>query len=66
MFGFENLSGETTLEIFNAAGKQVYRANWQAQSQETKRVSFENQVSGVYFWKISSGNGVVSGKVVKR
>lgn len=66
IFEFENLSGETTLEIFNAAGQQVYRANWQAQSQETKRVSFENQASGVYFWKISSGNGAVSGRLVNR
>ncbi|MFN0176940.1 MAG: S8 family peptidase [Saprospiraceae bacterium] len=66
VFTFENLSGETFLEIFNAEGKQVFAKKWLAQNQETLRVPFENQPVGVYFWKLKSGNGVASGKLVKR
>ncbi len=64
-FKFENLSGETFLEIFNAEGKQVFAKKWLAQNQETLRVPFENQAVGVYFWKLKSGNGVASGKIIK-
>jgi hypothetical protein len=65
VFTFENLSGETILEIFNAEGKVAFTKQWQAQNQETTRVSFENQPLGVYFWKIKSGNAVASGKLIK-
>lgn len=65
VFTFENLSGETILEVFNAEGKVVFAKQWQAQNQETTRISFENQPIGVYFWKIKSGNAVASGKLIK-
>ncbi|MDO8368381.1 MAG: S8 family peptidase [Saprospiraceae bacterium] len=65
IFTFENLSGESLLEIFNAEGKQVFAKKWLAQNRESLRVSFENQAVGVYFWKLKSGNGVASGKLVK-
>jgi len=65
IFTFENLSGETFLEIFNAEGKPIFAKKWLAQSRENLRVSFENQPLGVYFWKIKSGSGVASGKLVK-
>ncbi len=65
IFAFENLSNETHLEIFNAEGKQVFVKKWAAQNRDTLRVSFENQAAGVYFWKLKSGSGVASGKLVK-
>ncbi len=65
IFALENLSGESSLEILNAEGKQVYAKKWLAQKRETLRVSFENQAVGVYFWKLKSENGVASGKLVR-
>ncbi|MBC7778231.1 MAG: S8 family peptidase [Phycisphaerae bacterium] len=65
IFNLENLSGESFLEIFNAEGKQVFAKKWLAQNRETLRISFENQSVGVYFWKLKSGNGVASGKLVR-
>ena len=66
IFAFENLSGETFLEIFNAEGKQIYAKKWAAQNRETLRVSLADQSVGVYFWKLKSGDGVASGKMVRR
>jgi len=65
IFTFENLVGETFLEIFNVEGKRVFAQKWQGMSHEKKRISFENQATGVYFWKIKSGNGVATGKLVR-
>ena len=64
-FAFEHLSGETTLEIFNVEGRSVLTKIWQAQLRESLNVSFENQPEGVYFWKLKSGTGFASGKLVK-
>ena len=66
MFTFENLAGETLLEVFNVEGKQIFAQKWQAGSFEKLRVPFEQQVPGVYFWKLKSGNGVASGKLLKK
>jgi len=65
IFTLENLSGETLLEIFNAEGKQIFAKKWLAQNLETLRIPFDNQATGVYFWKLKSGNGVASGKLVR-
>lgn len=64
-FILDQLAGETTLEIFNAEGKLVFAKNWQSQYRETLRIPFDNQAVGVYFWKLKSGSGVASGKLVK-
>jgi len=65
-FTFENLSGESFLSVFNADGRQVFAKKWMAQNQETLRVPFDNQPVGLYFWKLSSKDGVASGKLVKQ
>jgi len=65
-FTFENLSVESFLSVFNADGRQVFAKKWMAQNQETLRVPFENQPVGLYFWKLSSKDGVASGKLVKQ
>ena len=64
-FSLENLSGETLLEIFNAEGKQIFVKKWNAQNRETLRIPLDNQATGVYFWKLKSGNGVASGKLLR-
>lgn len=63
-FQFDHLTGETTLQILNQEGKQILRQQWQAQGAESLRIDLHGQPSGVYFWKLQSGNGVVSGKIV--
>ncbi|MCC7465407.1 MAG: S8 family peptidase [Saprospiraceae bacterium] len=63
-FQFDHLKGESTLQILNQEGKQILRQQWQAQGAESRRVDLQGQPSGVYFWKLQSGNGVVSGKLV--
>jgi hypothetical protein len=63
-FQFDRLKGETSLEILNQEGKQILLQQWQAQSRESRRVNLQGQPAGVYFWKLQSGNGMVSGKLV--
>jgi serine protease AprX len=63
-FQFDHLKGETTLEILNQESKQIWRQQWQAQGRESRRVELQGQPSGVYFWRLQSGNGMVSGKLV--
>lgn len=65
-FQMDHLTGETVLEIFNQEGKQILRQQWQAQGRESRRVELQTQPAGVYFWKLQSGNGVASGKLVVR
>ncbi|MFN0216753.1 MAG: S8 family peptidase [Saprospiraceae bacterium] len=65
IFNLENCAGESVLEIFNTEGKLIFFKNWVPQNRETLRVSFENQAAGVYFWKLKSGDGVLSGKLLK-
>ena len=65
IFNLENCSGETLLEIFNAEGKLIFTQKGLTQHRETLRVSFDNHAPGVYFWKLKSGNGVASGKLIR-
>jgi subtilisin family serine protease len=63
-FQLDRLQGEATLEILNPEGKQIFRQQWQVSGAESRRVNLQGQPAGVYFWKLQSGNGMVSGKLV--
>lgn len=63
-FRFDQLKGETTLEILNQEGKQILLQQWQALGSESRRIDLQGQPSGIYFWKLQSGNGMLSGKMV--
>ena len=65
IFRLENLSGTSVLEILDAEGRRIAYQQWTASTSETRRISMENQAAGIYFWKLTSGNGVASGKILK-
>ena len=65
IFAFENLSGSSVLEILDANGRRVVYQQWMASKRDTRRITLVHQAPGVYFWKLTSGNGVASGKILK-
>jgi subtilisin family serine protease len=65
IFDVQNISGKTVLEIFTTSGQLVFTKNWSAQNRELVPVSLKNQPGGLYFWQLKTGNGTVSGRVVK-
>jgi serine protease AprX len=65
LFEIKNLQNEGILEVFNAEGKLMGTQTLKATNFEVFSFSGKGMNSGVYFWKISGGNAVVSGKFVK-
>ncbi len=65
VFDLQNLSGNTTLKIISVQGQVVFQKTWNAPTRELVPVSLKNQAAGVYFWQVRSGNGWLTGKIVK-
>lgn len=66
IFDILNVSGKTSLDVFSADGKRVFGKSWTVSNRELLPVSLKNQPEGVYFWKMTSENGVRSGKLIKQ
>ena len=60
-----NWSGNTTLSIFDAAGRLVHLEEWEAQNERLRILDLNNLQSGVFFYRIENGEEEFSGKVVK-
>ncbi|MBL7825869.1 MAG: S8 family peptidase, partial [Saprospiraceae bacterium] len=64
VFAIENLSGKSDLDIWNASGQLIFHKSWTGIGRESVRAPFQNQKPGVYFWKLTSETGSLSGKIV--
>jgi subtilisin family serine protease len=64
-FDLEHVTGPCTITIFSAEGavvatRTIYPAGW-----ALEQVSMQNLPSGMYFYKISTGNGMLNGKILR-
>ncbi|MCC6460377.1 MAG: S8 family peptidase [Saprospiraceae bacterium] len=61
------ISGPTQLEVFNPEGKQVYLQTWQAGTGTNSMVvPCRTWAPGVYFWRLTAGNGTAAGSLIKQ
>ena len=65
VFELQQVTGKTTLEIFNASGQRVFSKNWTVQNRELVPVNLEKQPNGLYFWQLRTAAGATGGKLVK-
>ena len=66
VFEVQNGFGKTTLEIFNTGGQLVFSKNWTVQNRELVLVGLMDQPAGLYFWRLRTGTGLISGKLLKQ
>lgn len=63
---FKALKGKVVFELYNASGQRMLRNELDLQGGvEAKRIQAGNLTSGVYLYKVISGNRTFSGKVLK-
>ena len=66
-FLLKNYLGKLTLELFNTSGQLVFGSKTETLLPTTQlRIPMQNEVPGVYFWKISTATQVFSGKFMKQ
>lgn len=65
-FKIEGLSGETTLQVLNAAGQQLQYLQWEVQSISLQLIDLQSLPAGIYFYRLKNAGTTVSGKIVKR
>ncbi|MBK7872063.1 MAG: T9SS type A sorting domain-containing protein [Saprospiraceae bacterium] len=58
--------GEVEFTLFNATGQQVQRLNWDARIVSLKPINLKSLPKGVYFYQLTSGGTIKSGKIVKQ
>jgi hypothetical protein len=61
--GDAEISPNSSVEIFNAEGKLVYKSSI---SNANSEIDLSNQQSGIYFVKVYNGSNIQSGKVIIR
>lgn len=59
-------NGEVMLNLFNATGQLVQSLNWDARVISLKPIDLSNIPKGIYFYQLTSGGTVASGKIVKQ
>jgi len=65
VFGFESVSNEATISLFDLSGKEVLNQNVITESVNNIEISTANLNAGTYFYQIKSGDNITSGKLMK-
>jgi hypothetical protein len=65
VFGFESVSNEATISLFDLSGKEVLNQNVVTESVNNIEISTANLNAGTYFYQIKSGDNITSGKLMK-
>jgi subtilisin family serine protease len=66
VFTVEQVVGQAVLEIWDAAGSLVSTSQWTSDGRENIRADLSGQMPGIYFWRVKSEQGSVSGKLLRR
>lgn len=66
VFSVEQAEGQTVLEIWDAAGALVNMHQWVSTGRPSIQADFSGQAPGIYFWRVISEKGSVSGKLLRR
>lgn len=61
----DTLQGPAKLEWFNSAGQLVGSENWEATRNSVKTLDLAPLTTGIYWYRLSVGNRLFSGKVIK-
>jgi serine protease AprX len=64
-FELQNLDGKNTLEIFNVSGQRIIFRQFEANGEYIENVSLNELPDGIYFYKITNGENIFDGKLVK-
>ena len=61
----DTLQGPAKLEWFNSAGQLVGSENWEATRHSLKTLDLSPLTTGIYWYRLSVGKRLFSGKVIK-
>ena len=59
----EQLSGEATFEVYNAAGQSVHRSSWNA---PVKTIDISEWANGIYIYRLQGEGQLETGKLIKK
>ena len=65
IFDLKNFSGKAQLVIFDAAGRQVFSQNFEAQPRRLLEVPTQQLPQGVYLWQIRDESRTAAGRLVR-